>query len=616
MGLFNLFKKNADTFEQSSAASISPETTDSPESSPVSTEPSNWAQRLEDVKRYISEAEGLGLSVKPEDVERIMQTDYAELIKYANGNEQFIEQDLNDIHQTIEQILQANEEKYPDKGIKAWLRSRAVKISFATLMLFLKFAPHAQAHGPIEKLDGGNNLENSAPAAKQTADSAKDNTYQAKAEEFMPTNIENVAMMDLSNSYETDKDAISPEDADKIKANFRAFLAKIGPANYKKVSDLNFKIYGSSDERPTNAWKGGNLELTQARIAAAEKILTEELQNYDFSASGLSPTQIDGLVNKKFQHGIPDQGETKITDLLNPETGQNYSASEVALLKKNNQIKYHELLSVCRYIKVNLLAKADELAPMPSLKPAIETGSTKTVTDRAVDLIPLYDQTVIIFDNSPSMVDSKNYMGDQLQSIKRSGNIQIAAFSDKLDFITSTESFEQAGQTLKSIENKGNSHEQAVSAALEALNAFSDKPQEIESKLMLVNTDEAIQTTKQEMDKLLTDSQAKGVKVYFLLGYDRNHQILKISLEEMAKNLDSLYEKKREAIQSRADKARAYLARDKQSAKQTAAYQELLLKSEKDLQRLASDKMYIKDFILQADPGGDTKKSITMNIYD
>jgi len=526
-------------------------------------------------------------------------------MEYINGGENIKETDVKSLHDNISQALNGQlSEEHRGSRLKEFLRKPASKIVFATLILFLKFAPHAQAHEATVK-DSPND-HNRTEAVKGgggdggvNPDGTDSKTFVIGAEHLTIPNLENTAKIDLTNSYETDKDFISEADANEIKDSFKAFLGQINADNFKKVMDLDFKIYGSSDERQTSTWKGGNLELTQARIAAAEKIIKAELENHDFSNSGLTPEQIKALQNKEFKHGIPEKGVTHITDIVNPNTGEKYTDKEVEEMKKNNITKYNDLLQDCRYIKINLMAKADEFKPVPAIPPVLEIKTNTEIPKLTIKLISGYDQTIILMDDSPSMADSKNYMANQLQTEEKAANIKIATFSDKLNSVTPTDNFYEAGEVLKNIRTGGNAHERATYAATEALNSFDVTSEKVmDRKLMLVNTDEPIQTTKAQIEALVTNSQLKGAKVYFNMGYDDNKQVLKVPLEEMKDNFDKLYEKKLEKIQADIDKSKDQLTKKSIKGETRRVIKDRLENLEKQLEELPNLEFKIKSFEL------------------
>ncbi len=563
----------------------------------------NFSERLDDLKGAIQEMETHDMEITEEVFENIMQMKIGDFMEYVNGGENIKETDVKNLHKNISQILdgQLNKEYKSGGRLKELLRKPASKIAFATLILFLKFAPHAQAHEApvkdnfdtnhkIEKFDGGN-------GPKAPGDAEK--TYVYNAENSSEMALENMAKIDLTNSYETDKALISEADAKAIQDNFKVFLDQINSNNFHKVMGLDFKIYGSSDERQTNAWKGGNLELTQARITAAEEIIKAEFKNHDFSKAKLTPEQIKGLQEKGFKYGIPENGVTHIIDLTNPDTGKNYTDKDVNEMKKNDIAKYNELLKECRYIKVNLMASADEIKPIPNLEPKLELKTQTEVPKLTVKLINQYDQTIILMDNSPSMEDSKNFMGSELQAVDKAANIKVATFSDHLDGIASTGSFYEAGKTMKNMRAGGNAHERATLAADSALSSFNTQGEKImESKLLLINTDESIQTTKGEIDKLFSDSQKKGVKVYFNMGLDNNKQVLKVPLEEMKSNFDNLYEKKVAKIQADINKAKEQLASRTVKGSMRGVIKDRLEYLEKQLENLPNQEFKIKSFEL------------------
>jgi len=569
------------------------------------TEELNFSERLVDLKAAMGEMEANGMQISEDVFENIMQMKIGDFMEYINGGENIKEADVKNLHDNISQVLNGQlSEEHRGSRLKEFLRKPASKIVFATLILFLKFAPHAQAHEATVKdnPDGHNRTEavKGGDGDGEKPDGGVDNkTFVVGAEHFAIPNLENTAKIDLTNSYETDKDFISEADADEIKDSFKAFLDQVNADNFKKVMGLDFKIYGSSDERQTSTWKGGNLELTQARIAAAEKIIQTELENHDFSNSGLTLEQIKALQNKEFKHGVPEDGVTHITDLVNPDTGEKYTDKEVEEMKKNNVTKYNELLQDCRYIKVNLMAKADELKPVPTIPSILEIKTNIEIPKLTIKLISGYDQTIILMDDSPSMANSKNYMASQLQTEEKRADIKIATFSDKLNSVTPTSSFYQAGEVLKNVRTGGNAHERAAYAAAEALNNFDVTDEKaMDRKLLLINTDEPIQTTKAQIEELLENSQLKGAKVYFNMGYDDNQQVLKVPLEEMKDNFDKLYEKKLEKIQADIDKSKEQLTKKSIKGETRRVIKDRLESLEKQLEDLPNLEFKIKSFEL------------------
>jgi len=607
MGILDFLKKESDKKMEPEINQV--ETANQPvkvASETVEPRELNFSERLGDLKGAMSEMEAHGMQMSEDVFENIMQMKIGDFMEYINGGENIKETDVKNLHDNISQVLNGQlSEEHRGSRLKEFLRKPASKIVFATLILFLKFAPQAQAHEATVKDSPDSHARTEAVKGGDGDGGAKPDggvdskTFVVGAEQLAMPNLENTAKIDLTNSYETDKDFISEADASEIKDNFKAFLDQVNADNFKKVMGLDFKIYGSSDERQTSTWKGGNLELTQARITAAEKIIKTELENHDFSNSGLTLEQIKALQNKEFKHGVPEEGVTHITDLVNPDTGEKYTDKEVEEMKKNNITKYNDLLQDCRYIKINLMAKADELKPVPIIPPALEIKTNIEIPKLTIKLISEYDQTIILMDDSPSMANSKNYMAGQLQTEEKEANIKIATFSDKLNSVIPTNSFYQAGEVLKNVRTGGNAHERAAYAAAEALNSFDITNEKImDRKLLLINTDEPIQTTKAEIEELLENSQLKGAKVYFNMGYDDNQQVLKVPLEEMKDNFDKLYEKKLEKIQTDIDKSKEQLTKKTIKGATRRVIEDRLESLEKQLEALPNLEFKIKSFEL------------------
>ncbi len=605
MGLFKFFNNHkaeniTPKVEAVETPITKPETISEIKKDQAETEPQNFTERLDDLKEAMGKMEAQGLKLDEKVLENIMQMNVGDFMEYINGGENIKEKDVKNLHENISQILNGElNDTYKGNKFKEFLRKPASKVAFVTLLLFLKFAPHSQAHeAPVK--DGGD-----AKHKTEKTYEGGDDTEKAAYHLDTPPSMENMAVMDLTNSYETDQALISEADANEIKADFKAFLDQVNSKNIDKVLQLDFKIYGSSDERPTSTWKGGNLELTEARIAAAEKIMKSELESHDFSNSDLSQEEIKKLQGKEFKHGVPEDGVTHITDLTNPDTGKNYTDKEVNEMKKTNLTKYHDLLRECRYIKINLMAQAnEEIQPIPTKTTTIEISTSTNMVKKDLTLISEYDQTIILVDNSPSMLDSKNYMGGQLQTVDKEANIKVATFSDKLNNMSATDNFKQAGEIIKGMPTGGSAHERSIFVADQAIENFDMSGDKMmESKLLIINTDEAVQTTKAELEKLLINSQTKGIKVYFNLGYDDNQQVLKVSLEEVSKNFNDLYQKKLDKINKDIETSKKQIENKELRSEFRKIAKERLEKLEKQLEDLENTEFKVKNFVT---PNGQT----------
>ncbi len=534
----------------------------------------NFSERLVDLKSALADLESHGIEIDEEIFENIMDMKVGDFIEYVNGGENIKELDVSNLHNSLSQILNSElNATHQGNFLKEIIRKPASKIAFAALILFLKFAPHAQAHEApvkdnfdanhkIEKFDGGG-----GPKAPNN-----EKTYGSGAETLGFNSLENTAQMDLSNSFETDKADISASDAEKIKADLHSFLDKINQNNFHKMITTEFKAYISCDERPTPKQeiineKGEKLTDNKAlafkRYIAIKNIVEPEIDKHDFSKSDLSSAQVEEIKGNKLIPVIPEGGITHITDLVNPTTGEKYTDKEVADMQKSNNDKYQKLLESCRYAKINLLAAEDDLKPIPPLPPTMENGTPQEMTFKIITLIYDCDQTIIGGDVSGSMQKSQANMAKQLQQEggDKKANIKFVPFSDKPGEVIQANSFNEVGDIMIKNKSVGSSHEKAVFCATELLNNFDLAGEKIkDKKQVIMETDEAIKSTKADLEKLMANSEKIGAKVYFDLGYGDGSQKLLIDAGSLKDNFDKLYAKKEASIQGNISKIEKLIA--------------------------------------------------------
>lgn len=498
---------------------------------PEADKPRSLTEDLDKVR----EAIGDGREISPEDLQEMTGLSPEEYFRYATGEENIQEPELQDFHESLKASLIKETEAYRPNLIKRILQTQAGKAAFVSLLLFLKFAPQAEA---AKKGPEFNKEKASTEAASKTINlegggKGPSNTYYMEdAAESAPA-ISELASFDLTNSYVTDKADIHEQETAAIKAQFNSFLDQINSHNFNSLINRDWEISGSSDERRTNAWPEGNYGLTLARIAEAEKILSEELKSHDWSDSDLSPAQVKALQSKVFSAHVvssetgPEKGVTYITDLTNPDTGEKYTAAEAKKLQKSDPDKYQSLLDQCRFTKVNLLAESEKAEPIhdrPDLNSSVE-NNLKAFDD--------YSQVILLMDDSPSMKPIKDLIADKLAArAEHEANIIVSSFSNKLDRTASTKNFQEAGEKLKGIPNTGSSSEKAIACADAALDLIDAK--QVGEKLVVLNTDESLQDVT--MNKLLAlqeKAKQKNAKVEFSLNYDHGQKIASIPLDKL-----------------------------------------------------------------------------------
>jgi hypothetical protein len=413
--------------------------------------------------------------------------------------------------------------------------SKAGKLAFVSFLLFAKFSPAmaGETKNNSTKTDA-NKIEAKASDAHKS-ENGKTIKYEPKisgehGEHNGPLKL------DLSNSFETAKAEISPENQKNIEQTFTEFLSKINKDNYKQFAFSNWAVEGSSDERPISI-EGGNNKLTHDRVNSLKPFLQKVLDKFDFSRNGLSHTEIESLKHKVIGEKIPNGGEgreagvTYLTDLNNPSTGQHYTAEEINAIKTNNPDKYQDLLKECRYTKLNL-------------------ESTGEYTNALTQAGQAYDKVTMLIDKSGSMFDSKDYIADNIEknikdddSHNGSTKYAIGFFSDALHSLEEAGNLKDACHKIKAEHTLGYAHEKMLSSTVSALETIleANHGQKVEGRqVLVVATDEAIQDVSVNNLKAIKDLSTKtGVEVKLLMGIDENNRVVEVSIDDlMAKAQD------------------------------------------------------------------------------
>ncbi len=431
-----------------------------------------------------------------------------------------------------------------------WVRSKKGRVIFVAVILFLKFASQAQAAGPSKPVSDTKKFNTEVGIEKKLkgGDEKTFNLEPYNPAEASPEQMANIAKLDLSNSYETDKADISDAHAEGIKQMVSDFLSHINPVNFDDLMQHPWEIYASSDERLTNKWSGGNYELSNARVEMGEKIIKQEISEHDFSHSGLTEEQIKTLKNKNFKHIIAEskngseKGVTYLTDLKNPTTGENYTESEIEKMKKEDSEKYLKLLESCRYVKVNLMAEEEDIKPVPSKPVVLIPGTPPIIIEKSnIPVFEKYKDIFILMDNSPSMAVAKQEMAKNMIDRYSEGTIvSSAAYSDQVSHYSKAEDMKKGAVSLQKIPNNGGNREKPISCTIEVLKKYNSQKSPDDKRLILVNTDESLHDVSYnklvEMKEL---SKTKGVDVVFLLYYHGENGktgVAELSLDGLVKN--------------------------------------------------------------------------------
>lgn len=508
----------------------------------------------------------LGQSLTPEEVLQINGMEVQELVSAMAGEVMEGKIDGASLMSVLDEALSALDRDKIKQGeggdsnraaenlIQKAAHSNKFRTFFVALMIFLKFAPAQGA----EKVDAKNqdrtdNLKEMGTTVNTEPDS--ETTYQAQADDFgkldegkeggdakpLKINIEDgprLATLEMAGYFDTDSGELNEAVKAEIASNFQSFLSQITPDNVQDVLDADFVLYGSSDERPTSNWHGSNEELTLARLAAIEEILSDVLAHYDFSS--LPDDVAEELRAKVFVQTMPssdngpEKGVTYLAD-LHKDNGENYSAEELVKIKTENPALYKQLLDECRKITFSLsLDKSEDIPTMSPKVPQLLVPSPD-IHDRpwqpSLEKLPEYTNVCLIFDNSPSVGNSYPYIAELIANQDFDGlKILFATFSDKLDAMTTYDNPQEVTEAIKGIKYDGDTEERALVAAESALKKMpvGDK------NAVFVITDEDFQEVSLEkIQKLRALATTKNAEVFFYYADDKNQALRQVSLDDL-----------------------------------------------------------------------------------
>lgn len=380
--------------------------------------------------------------------------------------------------------------------------SNLFRAAFMTAMLFLKFRPDAQAADlkttdrvidktersvDDSKTDDGKTY---VPGLDEFKSGADKSISDAKDLEVESLNLRDWSQLNLSNYYETDSDNISEANQEQIKTELSQFLNNLNADNITEVLAGEFKVFASSDPRPTSNWEGSNEKLTEARAARAIESIRVAINDHDFSNSGLNTEQIEQLKAKDFKVISPEEGVTNIVDLLNPDTGENYTEAEVEALSEAEKI---ELYKDCRRIDVDFLAKKiDRISSLESLPAQLEASQELKLTNVLSDWQD-YSEVYYLVDKSPSMNKSYETLSDILvkQGDLGATKLKMGTFSNVLHELNDVNDLEEIVEKVKHMEKNGSSEERVLNAIVSSLEGIDNKG--LEPIKLVLATDEPLQ---------------------------------------------------------------------------------------------------------------------------
>jgi len=540
----------------------------------------DFSLALQDLKEALDIQAELGEKIiSPEDVFKITGLKPEEVIAYLEGEELVVQASSKEILKAIQKSLTVLEE---DSNAKNWFKkvsdSKTARSAFVALMLLAKTSPAVLG---AEKPESNSDLTDLRAARIEANFSASDNldsanTYQASEADFNKSNREELAtetvseeekksrrhfdakplesevrtherfvQLEMAKYFDTDSDYISEQSAIKITTDFEKFLSQINTENVERLIQSEFKLFGSSDERPTSNWNGSNEKLTSARLQAVEALLSKTLVNYEFT--NLPEDLANELRAKAFVLEMPisetgpEAGVTYITDLVNPLTNQNYTRDEVEKMKVNNPKEYKKLLDDCRKINFRVEALSDEeLTKINSLAnslevPVFQINELEIEKTSSISQLNNFQNVSLLFDNSPSVNNSYDYMAQVVANQELNNlNLNFATFSDKLDRLQNFKSSQDIVEAIRSIRFNGSSQELALSAAEQAL----EKMPAGDRNAIFVMTDEPFQDVSwQKVQELKRLAAEKSTEVFFYFADDIKQVVRQISLADLEASL-------------------------------------------------------------------------------
>lgn len=454
-------------------------------------------------------------------------------------------------------------EQTPDSERKLSLekfRNKSVLTAFLIAQSIGTFAQIGQKKTDAVELPSKLNISMESQKSASTPESSINyNDYLSfEPEAFTHANFEKNTegfSVDMEQSFETDKAEINGEAQEVIRKNIQDFFTSITPETVDMMLKGSWEFYGSSDERPTNAWgEKGNKALTQARVDALQVIFDEEMKSFDFAENGLSDDDIERIRHKEIKQSMPENGVTLVTDFINPETGKNFTSADVEYLAQQNPDKLAYLLQQARRVEfrtdIPLMENTqnDQVESTQEKQEKDPTYEYQRLTQTEVFKdINNYDSFAFGLDNSPSasyeemvaglekyMTESGNDLFGKLQ--------EVAVYSDNIHDSRSVQNLNQLSRFVGRHLDKGSHRERVITSAMQMLEKY--EAQKSGNHALIMWTDEMIQDGAMipQLDAL---AQEKGYEVLFAMTNDRTQEVGLVPLSTLVEvynnNQEHLY---------------------------------------------------------------------------
>lgn len=478
--------------------------------------------RLEALNDYFKECEDKGVEMTPDMVRSEVRDKLGIEVEELLGKE-ISDPEIKDSHKTITKDIndlmnqKAENIKTPLSVLRDKIfKSKAAKVAFVSAMLLLKFNP-AASQNTEKKVIEKDQVKTSIDAKKVVSPDGNDGkTFKTTAEDYHG-NSEKVIIKAGSN-FDSGKSVL--KDSKLVGAEFEKFLSKIDKDNFASLMSQEWVVKGSSDETKFNK-AGGNEKLTNDRIDALKTYLEKILKSHNFSKQ-LTSDQVKKLLAKEIKEVYPtdglEKGVTYITDLVNPQTNNNYTDDEVKLIKEKNPQEYQKLLKACRYTNFELV---------------VEDGRMFNADN--------YDEMVLMVDNSGSMTKTRENMVHNLDSVSTDKPLKLAFFSDKIGKIPNNVMSSKAASKAilsDSYFGNGSANERCLSSAVEYMKNISNlvdgknTEKGFSSRILYVATDEALHDTG-ALIQLEEMAKKTHTDVVFLMFYDKGSKFIKVDLETL-----------------------------------------------------------------------------------
>lgn len=465
--------------------------------------------RLNVLTDYFKQCQEQGITITPEmaqkEINENLGIEASELLdQYLNDPE--IIKVHHDIAVEVETMMAQKADN--TETTLSYLREKIFKSNFAkaafvTTILLLKFnASHAGNLPDNVKIKDQKKIESQKPVNHDGDD--KEKAYDS-SHDF--GNLDKKISIQAGSYFETDKADLNNE-AD-LANQFDNFFSSISEDNFDRIMSHDWVFASSSDERQTSNWGGSNKNLSDARFESFLKLFNEVRANHDFK--GLSADHMKQILDKSILNVQPAGGETHITDLVNPKTGQKFTKQEVSSLNNDER---EQLLEKCRYAN-------------------FEVESSMFKVGNA-------DELILLVDNSPSMKTSKANMASELKYINKDLPVKIGFFSGDLDDIKEVGSSQEAALAIMTAPSEGSGSERALSSAINYLEHTS--PDDTLNKIIYVATDEGLQDLSKVV-QLTELAKQTNSQVTFLMFYENGSKFIKMDaqglLDKFKKNIET-----------------------------------------------------------------------------